>query len=143
MTDSRRGGSDMTLSAEQRDVTQVSPRWFTLLAGPLVWTVYFLTVYTLGEFGCRGGWLRGTILGLPAPAVVVVILTLVALAVLGLATWRAYREWNASRSNGLGALSQAEDRNDFMVLAGWMLGALFTYLILLTGLSALVLPQCG
>jgi hypothetical protein len=133
----------MTQSAEQRDVTQVSPRWLSLLAGPLLWATYFLVVYTLGEFGCRGGWLRGTLLGLPATTVVVTALTVLALAVGAMTTYRTFRQWSAKQGDQDSPWFEAEERNRFMLLAGWMLGALFTYLILLTGIPALVLPQCA
>jgi hypothetical protein len=133
----------MTESAEQRNVTQISPRWLTLLAGPLVWTVHFLVVYSLGEFGCRGGWLRGTLLGLPAPAVIITALTLVALVVSGAATLRTYRQWDAARTTDKTHALETDDRNRFMSAAGWMLGVLFTFLILLMGIPAVVLPQCA
>jgi hypothetical protein len=133
----------MTQSAEQRDVTQVSPSWLNLLAGPLVWALYFLVVYTLGEFGCRGGWLQGRLLGLPAPAVAVSALTVAALVIGALTTYRTYRQWATKHGEQDSPWFETEERNRFMLLAGWMLGALFTYLILLTGIPALVLPQCA
>lgn len=134
----------MTRTAQERDVTQVNPQWYTLLAGPIIWTVYFLVSYSLAEFGCRGGWLAGTLAGLPAASVVVVALTLVALAVSGLATYRTFRRWQRSQGdpNGDKGWFQVEDRHRFMVLAGLLLDVLFTFLILLSGIPALMLIPC-
>jgi hypothetical protein len=133
----------MTQTAEERDVTQFSPQWLTMLAGPLVWTVHFLVLYTLSEFGCRGGWLRGEWLGLPAAPVAIAFVTLVALAVSGLAAWRAYRHWRAGEAGQAGNWTDVESRDRFIQVAGWLLGLLFTFLILLTALPAVVLPRCG
>jgi MFS family permease len=103
--------------------------------------VYFLVVYTIGEFGCRGGWLRGTLLGLPAAAVVITTLTVAALAIGAWATVLSFRAWRAADGEQRDWVEE-EDRSRFMFLAGLILGALFTYLILLTGLPAVVLPRC-
>ena len=134
----------MTRTAQERDVTQVDPQWYTLLAGPVIWTVYFAVVYVLAEFGCRGGWLAGRLGGYPAASVVSVVLTLAALAVAGVATFRIWRRWQAVRGRRAAGAewSQVEERGRFMVLAGLMLGLLFTYLILLTGVPALLLDPC-
>jgi hypothetical protein len=132
----------MSHTAEEGAVRQVSPQWLTLLVGPLTWSFYFLLVYTLGEFGCRGGWLQTTVLGLPAPGLVVSVITVVALVVGGAATRRVYGQWRAASRRQQENWPETEDRDRFMRLAGWMLGLLFTYMILLTGISALVVPQC-
>jgi hypothetical protein len=123
-------------------VRQISPEWATLLAGPLVWAVYFLVGYTLAEFGCRGLWLAGQIAGLPAVSVVVAGLTLAALAISVWAGWRTWRRWRALRRDPDASLNRAEERQRFMVLGGLLLSGLFTLAIFLTGLPALILEGC-
>jgi heme/copper-type cytochrome/quinol oxidase subunit 2 len=121
---------------------QISTEWVTLLAGPLVWTVYFLVGYTAAEFGCRGLWLSGQIGGLQAIRVVVLVLTVLALAVSAWLFWRTWRRWRALRPDPDAALTRAEERQRFMVLGGLLLGGLFTLAIVLTGIPALILEGC-
>ena len=133
----------LTPTAEERAANQVSPQWRTLLAGPVIWAAYFLVGYTVGEFGCAGGWLRGTLVGLPAASLVIGLLTLVSLVGAVWATLSAYRQWQSARHQDPRGRTEDDNRSHFMLLGGWVLGALFSFLILLTGIPAVVLPPCG
>ena len=130
-----------TPTAEQR-VTQVSPDWLSLLAGPLTWSGFFLIGYVLAEFGCKGGWLRGQIAGLPTASVVIAVLTVAALGLSIWAGWRTWRRWGAIRADPDAQLSRVEERQRFMTLGGLLLSGLFSLAIVLTGIPAVVLEPC-
>jgi hypothetical protein len=121
---------------------QISPDWLMLLACPIIWAGYFLVGYTAAEFGCQGGWLQGRIAGLPALPAVIVGLTLLALALSGWTTWRTWQRWLRLRPHPDARLSRVDERHRFMVLVGLLLGGLFTFTIVLTGVPAILLPAC-
>jgi hypothetical protein len=102
--------------------------WFMLLSGPVVYIIYFLAVYILGEFGCLSEFRRVGIFGWSAVALGVLFLTLVAalitlgMAILSFIRWRGFR------------LGSEQDRGypRFMTFVGTWLNGLFTVVILMT-----------
>jgi hypothetical protein len=126
----------MGRTAQERDYKELSVDWLRMLAGPLVWAVYFFAGYGLAEFGCRAGWLAGQIGGLYAASVVIIGLTIAAAAGTAAAGWRTYQRWRTRQRHG----SQAE--RWLMDGVGVMLSALFTFLIVMTGLPLLLLEPC-
>lgn len=123
--------------------------WFGVLAGPIVWSLYFLAGYGLSEVACRLRLLESPMMGLTALSLLILLLTLVALIVTLSAGFVAYRNWRHVNRAGLSSSSAAgshrldRDSGQFMALAGLMLSALFSFLILVTGLPVLVLHPCG
>lgn len=117
--------------------------WFGLAGGPIIYSVYFLAVYFLGEAACMADLLRYRLLGLEAITFWVLLLTLVAAALTGYGTWLAYHHWRATR-NPVGQEAGREQRSyqPFMAFIGLWLSGLFTVVILLTGLPALFLVLC-
>lgn len=77
--------------------------WLLLLAGPLIWTVYFFLLYGIGEFTSGGGVSRLVVIGL----------TVMALALMGWLGWRLrhapaaddFERWQARVSLALILLS--------------------------------------
>ncbi|HXV97953.1 MAG TPA: hypothetical protein VEC93_05985 [Anaerolineae bacterium] len=134
----------MIYSAPPTDARQLRWLWFGLLAGPLVWGVYFLGGYGLTEFVCKLGLLKFRILGLPALSATIVGLTMAALLVTLYAGFLAYRNWQqvAAVEPGEGQPNRLEENSQFMTLAGVLLNGLFALTILLTGLPAFFLPSC-
>ena len=110
--------------------------WFGFMGGPVIYSLYFLAVYFLGEAACMADLLRYRVLGLEAIAFWVVLLTLVAAAVTGYGTWLAYHNWRQTRA---GAGPDRSSYQPFMAFTGLWLSGLFTVTILLTGLPALFL----
>lgn len=113
--------------------------WFGLMGGPVVYTLYFLAVYFLGEAACLADLLRYRVLGLEAIAFWVLLLTVVAAAIIGYGAWLAYGNWQQTdkRSADDGASYAA-----FMAFVGLWLSGLFTLLTVATGLPALFLVLC-
>lgn len=106
--------------------------WLGLLGGPLVWATYFTIGYFFVEASCRAS-AGSTIIGLPGPAVIVVALTIVSF-ILVLASGRlAYQQWRQPAGPEYGR---------FMAEAGLFTSGLFAFVILITGIPALVLAPC-
>jgi hypothetical protein len=131
-------------SAPSTETRSLWALWFGLLAGPLIWSVYFMAGYALVEFACKLGLLRFNLLGLSAVSAIIIGLTLVALLATLYAGFVAYQKWQRMRRDESDQVDRgrAEKSPMFMALAGVLLSGLFALLILLTGIPALVLRPC-
>ncbi|MEZ4732825.1 MAG: hypothetical protein R3E79_37450 [Caldilineaceae bacterium] len=113
--------------------------WIGLLAGPIVYAVYFVIGYLLVEFSCMTGALQSTVAGLSLYAVIVLILTLFAALVTLISGLSNFHQW---RRRGRAKEHDTESAVPFMVFGGVLLSIFFTGLILLTGIPLLVLQSC-
>ena len=121
--------------------------WFHLLGGPILWSAHFLVSYAWVEFACRVSLLvlDSTILGLTVLSWSVLILTILAVLATVYVGWSAYRSWlriRESKETDELASWGVESRR-FMALSGILLSALFSLVILLSGLPVLVLGPCA
>jgi len=140
----------MTRTVQQYEA-QVPPDrarslWLGLLSGPVIYSVYFLAGYLLVDVACQANLLASTVLGLSLISVVVLGLTLVALALSLYAGFVTYRRWRRLRDTS--KLDEEDDHltegpEHFMTFGGLLLNVLFAFVILVTGISALVLWPCG
>jgi hypothetical protein len=103
---------------------------FSLIAGPLVWTVHFLTLYILTAIACAHGFFHQEILGVRVVPLVGGAVTLVAVALILDGGVLAYRRWRGMPSDGQPAPLPPHDGNDvasrrrFMAYAGLLLSGL-------------------
>ncbi len=130
--------------------------WQGLLAGPILYALYFITVYLLAEAACRTELLAGTIGGLPLLSATVLIITLAAALctlVNGLSNYRHWRQrqplpqqqqQRSSRaiSDVEYATANPETSVRFMAFGGLLLSVLFTVMILFTGIPIFTLQAC-
>ncbi|MCA9973927.1 MAG: hypothetical protein KC425_27130 [Anaerolineales bacterium] len=103
-------------------------QWLGFIASPVVWTVYFVTVYVLDEAACK--------LTLLAPTAVFPITSLLTLLTLGIIAYAgalAYRAWREGDDEGSGR---------FLGWAGLLLCALFALVTVATWGAAWVLMPC-
>lgn len=120
--------------------------WFHLLGAPILWSAHFLVSYAWVEFACRVRLLvlDSTILGLTVLSWSVMIFTLIAVLATLYVGWSAIRSWgllkHTQQTNELDSW-RIESRR-FMAFSGILLSALFSLVILLSGLPALVLGPC-
>lgn len=96
----------------------------TLLAAPIIFTVYFWGVYLTAEADCRFGSSNWIVVAVTLAG------TVVALAATGWLAWRSYR------------LRQHEDTEAVIALAGLLISGISTVAVLFVGVTALVLPPC-
>ena len=103
---------------------------FSLIAGPLVWTVHFLTLYIFTAIACAHGFFDHEIFGVRVVPLVGGAVTLVAVALILDALVLSYRRWRGKPSDGEPAPLPPHDRNDlvsrrrFMAYAGFLLSGL-------------------
>jgi hypothetical protein len=121
--------------------------WFHLLGAPVLWSVHFLVSYAWVEFACRVRLLvlDSTVLGLTVLSWSVLIFTLLAVLATLYVGLSAYRSWLRIReSKEMDELeSWGVESRRFMGLSGILLSILFSLVILLSGLPALVLGPCA
>ena len=114
--------------------------WLRLLAGPVIYAVYFMAAYLLVEAACTTVLLAFTWSGTNGVTITVLALTGLALAavLLSLALhairWRRLPPRNDPETG---------DPDRFVAQVGIMLDLLFTLLVLATGAPALLLAPCG
>ena len=103
---------------------------FSLIAGPLVWTVHFLTLYILTAIACAHGFFDHELLGIRVVPLIGGAVTLVAVALILDGGVLAYRRWRGKPSEGQPAPLPPHDGNDvasrrrFMAYAGLLLSGL-------------------
>ena len=103
---------------------------FSLIAGPLVWTAHFLTLYILTAIACAHGFFHHEFLGMRVVPLFGGAVTVVAVALILDGGWLAYRRWRDMPSDGEPAPLPPHDANDvasrrrFMAYAGLLLSGL-------------------
>lgn len=128
----------------ERPVTAGERQWsrnwqlYSLLVGPIAYSIFFVAGYLLVEAACRTGILLRQVVGIPLALLLVVGLGVLVLALIAYGGIRAYRAWSPRRDQDL----LAEGRDEFMALAALILTALFGLATVLTALSVLVLEPC-
>jgi hypothetical protein len=115
------------------------------LAGPIIWSIYHLAGYILGEFGCRARFLTGRLMGLPLLSIVLIGLAIVALLATLYAAYWSYQRWRLMREepgwvDEYGRFS--EGRAQFLLFSAVLLNTLFASIILMAGISLLLLEPC-
>jgi hypothetical protein len=121
---------------------------FTLIAGPLVWTVHFLSLYVLTAIACAQGFFHEEVLGVRVVPLFGGAVTLVAVALILDAAVLSYRRWRGMPSDGTPAPLPPHDRNDvasrrrFMAYAGLLLSGLALVATILETLPVVFFATC-
>jgi len=103
---------------------------FSLIAGPLVWSAHFLSLYVFTAIACAHGFFDDRILGLRLVPLVGGAITLVAVALILDALVLSWRRWRGLPRDGEPEPLPPQDRNDvasrrrFMAHAGLLLSGL-------------------
>lgn len=119
--------------------------WYSVLVGPVVWSVYFILGYLAVELSCRTDFLRFNLFGVSALLVSIVVLTLITFAVTVYSGFLAFISWRKQKNDVLrygDNRYKREEPGQFMTLAGAILSALFSLTILLSGLPVFFLQPC-
>lgn len=114
--------------------------WLRLLAGPIIYAVYFMAAYLLVEAACTTGLLDFSFAGTNGVTIAVLALTGLALAatLISLAGNIARLRRPPQRLD-----PETGDPDRFAAQVGAMLDLLFTLLVLATGAPALLLAPCA
>lgn len=113
--------------------------WIGLLAGPVIWSIYFVIIYLLAEIACGLNLLQFTVWGVSIILLLVQVITVLALLPILYIGFQAYRRWQRLRHD---EIEIGEQPAEFMALGGVLLGLLFALATLVTGVSALVVQPC-
>jgi uncharacterized membrane-anchored protein len=114
--------------------------WLSMIGGPIVYSLHFLSSYLLVEGVCKLANPQSALLGRDGLVITILVLTVVAAAItLWMGLW-TYRRWQQQHGDD-GQLT--EEVVPFLALVGTWLNGLSTLLILATGLPALVLLPCA
>ena len=103
---------------------------FSLIAGPLVWTAHFLSLYLFTAIACAKGFFHDEILGLRVPQLFAGAVTVVAVVLILDAVVLCYRRWRGLSGEGRVAPLPPHDSSDmasrrrFMAYAGFLLSGL-------------------
>ena len=125
-------------NAPENDTRRGQWRLLTgLLAGPVVYSLYFMAIYLLVEAACREALLQGELWGLNALRVAVVGLTIAAVVIMLALTFLTYP---GGRHTGR---EDARRNQRFMAQTGLWLSGFFVVVTLVTGIPILVLELCS
>lgn len=112
--------------------------WLMFLSGPVVYSVYFLVVYSIGEFGCLAGLQFVGVFGWSAIRFSVAVLTVVsALITLGAGIF-SFRRWRRRREEP----DEDDENAAFILFVSTWLNGLFTVITLLTSVPMLSGSYC-
>jgi len=125
--------------------TSSSTRIFaSLLGGTLVWALYFMGVYALNSLACVWNWFPEPSGGAgPGLKVFQLSATIIALGLIALCAFVAFREWRDGRAKN----EHEEDegiaaRNPMLAFVTLLLNALYLLIILVWFMPVMVLPVC-
>jgi hypothetical protein len=100
---------------------------FSLIAGPLVWSVHFLSIYVFTALACARGFFHDEVLGIRLVPLVGSLLSLVAIALIVDALWLSWRRWRGDLADDQPPPAPSRDgdamasRRQFMAYAGLLL----------------------
>jgi hypothetical protein len=130
----------MEQTVVQRDIRSLErAAWTHLLAGPVIYSVYFIVGYMIAEAGCKTEFLSGTMMGINAVSAVIVVLTGVTALVLLYEVVTSYRHWRRYQN---APESELEVHKPFVWMSGLLLSALFALMTISTGISIFALQPC-
>ena len=103
---------------------------FAVIAGPLVWTVHFLSLYIFTAIACAKGFFDDEILGVRVVQLFGAAVTVVAVVLIVDAMLLSYSRWRGMPWDGQPGPLPPHDQNDiasrrrFMAYAGFLLSGL-------------------
>jgi hypothetical protein len=121
---------------------------FSLIAGPMVWVVHFLTLYIFTAIACARGFFHVEVLGLRIVLLVGGILTLIALVLILDAAVISWRRWRSEPPEGGEAPLPPHDETDtdsrqrFMAYAGLLLSGISLVATMFETLPILIFTSC-
>lgn len=111
-----------------------------LLAGPVLYSLYFILGYLLVEAGCATAFLDSPLFGMQGEVAVTLGLTAITVLILLVETVVVLRRWLRYRHTDE---SEHEMHKPFIWKGSFLMNVLFLVITLVTGASALVLEPCA
>lgn len=114
--------------------------WVIFLAGPVVYLIYFVVVWVIGEFGCLAGIQQLPLFGQNPIRLGVLVTTIVAALITLVIGIMGFRRWQRMHR---GPEDPDEDDPKFMLFVGIWLNGFFTALTVLTAVPMLLGSACA
>lgn len=114
---------------------------YSILAGPILWFVHFVAVYSLAEFGCRANFINAAFLTPETIRLLILVITLVIIVAVGAGGVWAYQGWRSFARKGSND-TDSEMREYFLIRVGMMLSGLFLFSIIVTTVPIFFLSTC-
>ncbi len=114
--------------------------WFGVFGAPAAWTAQFLIGYWLSEIGCSPGGDGG--LAVDAWTVAITAAAAVLAVLAELAAIATFRRTRGARGVGGTEEPPPKGRVHFLATVGIVIAPLFLFMILMSGLGTIFLPEC-
>jgi hypothetical protein len=113
--------------------------WFGLLGAPGAWVAQFLVGYTMTQAACGDAGWDPPVDGVTLAATIIAALVAVAAELAALKVWAETRP-----VQGAGGAEEPppKGRIHFLATVGIVITPLFLFIILMSGIGAVVLPEC-
>ena len=113
--------------------------WLIFVSGPIIWTVHFLAIWVLTEFGCASTLSTFNIAGLDGVTFAVIVATGIALVLLLWATVTALQMRGEYRTDD----NATYDLKHFLAGAGWVMNILFLAVTIVTAFPVIWFSSCA
>lgn len=138
--------TESTLPAPEAPITNheapnhqaLRPLWFSILVGPIVYSIYFLVGYMVAEAACKADLLRFTFLGMDGLAATELLLTVITVAIIGAGIPVALRVWQRTD-----VPPREESVARFLAFGALLLNPLFILTTAVTGGVLVFLQPCS
>jgi len=128
--------TDQSAPAQPANGQQLRPLWFSVLVGPIAYSIYFLAGYMTAEAACKADLLTFTIWGMDGLAATEALLTLLTMFVIAVGFVIAWR-------TGRAAQTSEESAPRFLAFGGLVLNPLFLLVTGATGGALIFLQPCS
>lgn len=135
--------NDQSPNHQSSTSQQLRPLWFSVLVGPLVYSIYFLVGYMTAEAACKADLLNFTFLGMDGLAVTELILTLLSVVIIASGFVIAWRTWRPQSLRAHGEQAGEESASRFLAFGGLVLNPLFILVTVATGGALIFLQPCS
>jgi hypothetical protein len=130
-------------ATDEREQTSGRPKlWFMLLAPPVAWSLCFLLLFIIAQWGCSAGFADTEVAGISIINISGITVALLAGAVIFYAGRLGYLSWKQAGGKEVKARGWLEGRRRFIGLFGLFGSVLFLTGIVLQTIAVLVLPPC-
>jgi hypothetical protein len=119
---------------------------FGMIGAPIIWSVHFLIVWLLVEFGCAVGLANTHWFGVNAVHATVLLATVAAAGLIvfsGIIAYRRYQRLQSLSSDEQSRFQREVERARFMAVVGMAFSVLFLVVVIYVALPAFVLPPCN
>jgi hypothetical protein len=108
---------------------------YSILVGPVLWFVHFITVYNLADLGCRANFTNLSFITPSSIQMLILIISVVVLILVGAGAVLALRSLQTNDT-------QTDPRTHFLVTMGMLLSSLFLFIILVTTMPTFFVSVC-